>query len=90
MMTDPSPENQIPEFSRPIDIDRLPKNAPYLFDETATLAECKALAKLFGARSVQKVRISGALNPLDKDGWQLEAKVGASVTQSCVVALICL
>ena len=76
-----------PEFSRPVELARLPKNTPYLFDEEATAPERAALASLLGAKSVQKFRFSGKLEPLGKEGWRLQADLGASITQACVVTL---
>ena len=76
-----------PEFSRPVELARLPKNTPYVFDETASASERSALAGLFDAQSVQKFRFTGRLEPLGKEGWRLKAELGASVTQSCVITL---
>jgi uncharacterized metal-binding protein YceD (DUF177 family) len=75
------------EFSRPVELERLAKNAPYRFDEEATADERTALARLFDAVSVQKFRFSGELRPLGTKSWVLEGDLGATVTQACVVTL---
>lgn len=85
-MTDDLPQEQA-AFTRPIDLARLPKNAPYRFEIEAEAAERAALARLFDARSVRKLRFAGQLTPSDNGGWRLEADLGATVIQSCVVTL---
>ncbi len=86
-MTDETPSAPPEAFTRPVELARLPKNAPYPFEIEANGAECAALARLFGARAVRKLRFTGRLLPLDGEGWRLEADLGATVIQSCVITL---
>lgn len=46
-----------------------------------------ALAEDLGALAVRKLRFEGALIPMGKRDWRLEATLGATVTQACVVTL---
>ena len=46
-----------------------------------------ALAAELGAVSVRKLRFEGILKPRGKAGWRLEATLGATVVQSCIVTL---
>lgn len=66
---------------------RLKPSADYIFDEAPSLEEALALKDLFGVISVKKMRFTGALKPLDKKGWVLVAKLGATVSQECVLTL---
>lgn len=74
-------------FTRPVDLSRLPKNAPYPFEIEADAPERAALAGVLGAQSVRKFGFSGRLTPMDGEGWLLEGQLGATVIQSCVVSL---
>lgn len=47
----------------------------------------QALANLFQAISVRKMRFEGTVAPFGRDGWQLDGRLGATVTQACVVTL---
>jgi uncharacterized metal-binding protein YceD (DUF177 family) len=86
-MTEQTPPPQTATFTRPLELARLPKNAPYRFEIEADAAERTALARLFDAQSVRKLRFSGQLTPLDGEGWQLDGEVGATIIQSCVISL---
>ncbi len=83
----PDLPEETPEFSRPLRLNRLNKSETYNFVETPTVAEMAALAALYEAISVRKMRFSGTLSPTGKEGWQLDATLGATVTQPCVVTL---
>lgn len=48
---------------------------------------CAAIAAAIGVRGLGKVSLSGTIEPCPGDGWQLEARLGATVEQSCVVTL---
>ncbi len=49
--------------------------------------ERKALAQELGAVSIRKLRFEGALTPLGRRGWRLQAQLGATVVQYCIVTL---
>lgn len=45
------------------------------------------MADALGILALKKARFEGAVHPEDGDNWRLEAKLGATVVQSCVVTL---
>ncbi|WP_040604376.1 YceD family protein [Sagittula stellata] len=84
-MTQPAPR-------RPTDRPRLrvtelrqSGETPFLMEPDATARA--ELATALGIVAVRKLRFEGTLAPRGKDGWQLEAKLGATVVQSCIVTL---
>lgn len=50
-------------------------------------AERAALAELLGATEIRKLAFAGALVPEGRADWRLEARLGATVVQPCVVTL---
>lgn len=76
-----------PEFPRVVEVAKLRGAPEFAFDLTATPEECRALARLMGAQAVRKLRFDGRLLPLHRDAWGLEARLGATVVQTCVVTL---
>jgi len=76
-----------PDFARVIEVRTLSALDGFDFDVAPTPAEAAALARLLGAQAVRKVRFSGRLTPLPDGGWALDAALGASVVQTCVVSL---
>lgn len=79
--------NDNPEFARVIEVRQLRDLARFDFDISPQPAEAAALASLLGAQAVRKLRFAGHLVPVAKDGWALEAALGATVVQTCVVTL---
>jgi uncharacterized metal-binding protein YceD (DUF177 family) len=57
------------------------------FDIAPDPAEAEALARLMGALAVRKLRLKGRLAVIQPRGWQLDATLGATVVQPCVVTL---
>jgi len=47
----------------------------------------RALAQTLGLQSIRKIRFDGMLIPMGKRDWRIEAKLGATIVQSCVVTL---
>lgn len=80
-----SPDN--PDFARVIEVRTLSAVDGFDFDIAPTPGEAAALARLFGAEAVRKLRFSGRLTPLERGGWGLDALLGATVVQTCVVSL---
>lgn len=76
-----------PEFARIVETARLGNESDPNFEIQPTEAEAKALARLLGAQSVRKMRLAGRLTPIAGGGWLLEAELGATVVQTCVVSL---
>jgi uncharacterized metal-binding protein YceD (DUF177 family) len=50
-------------------------------------AERAALARVLGASEIRKLRFAGTLKPEGRGDWRLEATLGATVVQPCVVTL---
>lgn len=46
-----------------------------------------AVAQDLGIVAVKKLRLSGTLTPLGKRDWQLDAVLGATVVQDCIITL---
>lgn len=76
-----------PEFPRIVEVARLRGSPEFAFDLTATPEECRALARLMGAQAVRKLRFDGRLFPAARGAFGLEAQLGATVVQTCVVTL---
>lgn len=60
---------------------------PTRFRLEPNAAERAALARELGAESLRKLRFEGVLLPRGKAGWRLEAKLGATAVQACIVTL---
>jgi uncharacterized metal-binding protein YceD (DUF177 family) len=80
-----SPDN--PDFARVIQLRQIRDLDAFDFDIAPSEGEAAALARLLGARAVRKLRFAGRLGPLARGGWQLDATLGATVVQTCVVTL---
>ncbi|MBB5220826.1 uncharacterized metal-binding protein YceD (DUF177 family) [Amaricoccus macauensis] len=76
-----------PEFARVVELRQIRDLSQFAFDISPQPAEAVALAELLGARAVRKLRFSGRLTPVGKGGWDLDAELGATVVQTCVVSL---
>lgn len=57
------------------------------FELTPDQTECRAIAQALGLRGLRKVSFRGRVQAEGRDGWRLEAQLGATVTQPCVVTL---
>lgn len=79
-----APDN--PEFARVIELRQLRDVDRLDLDISPTEAEAAAVARLLGARSLRKLRLAGELVRRGA-GWELDAELGATVVQSCVVTL---
>ncbi len=47
----------------------------------------KAIARTIGVLKVKKLRFEGALIPTGKRDWRIEATLGATISQACVISL---
>ncbi len=61
--------------------------APEEFELTPGAEVRAALADRLGILGLRKLRFAGRLSPEDKRDWRLEADLGATVSQACVVTL---
>ena len=80
-----APDN--PEFARVIALRQLRDHDAFDFRISPTPAEAEALARLLDAQAVRKLAFAGRLTPVEQGGWQLDATLGATVVQTCVVTL---
>lgn len=76
-----------PEFARVVQLRQLRDVEDFAFDISPEPEEAAALARLLGARAVRKMRMTGKLARLARAGWRLDATLGATVVQTCVVTL---
>lgn len=74
-------------FSRPVDVESIPKNGIFKFEEAPSEAELIRIKPFLGLLGLRKMRLTGEIMPLGKKGWEVSAMLGASVTQECVVTL---
>jgi uncharacterized metal-binding protein YceD (DUF177 family) len=81
-MTDAQPANSL--RLRVADLAARRETAFDLRPDAATLA---ALADEFGVDALRKLRFAGRLIPDGRRDWRLEARLGATVVQPCVVTL---
>ncbi len=84
-MTQPAPRRPTDRTRLRVTELRQSGESPFLLEPDA---EARAdLATSLGIQAVRKLRFEGILTPRGKEGWQLEAKLGATVVQSCIVTL---
>lgn len=57
------------------------------FEIALEASERKSLAAELSLLDVPALRLKGRLSPADRDGWDLEARLLATVVQPCVVSL---
>ncbi|UWQ93199.1 DUF177 domain-containing protein [Aliisedimentitalea scapharcae] len=65
----------------------LSQNSPTPFDLTPDSDALSALASELELLDLRKLRFSGEIKAQGKRDWRLKAKLGATVTQPCVVSL---
>lgn len=84
-MTDSTPQDA-PEFTRPVDIGRLPSGGG-VFDVKATPAERAALARRFDLLALDRLDAEVRLERLAGGLLRLSAALRADVAQACVITL---
>lgn len=62
------------------------KSTPILYIPNA--AAMAALAQEMGITALRKMRLEGTLQPVGNSDWRLDARLGATVVQPCVVSLV--
>lgn len=80
-------QNPTPEFSRILKVSALNNTVDYEFEEIPSENETNEMAELFDVVSIRKIRFTGRISPFEDDGWFLEGKLGATISQNCVVTL---
>ncbi len=73
--------------SRTMRIADLPTTRHTAFELAPDVEVRRAIADELGIETVKKLRLAGEIAPMGKADWQLTARLGATVVQSCVVTL---
>ncbi|MEB8386204.1 DUF177 domain-containing protein [Rhodobacteraceae bacterium KMM 6894] len=73
-----------PEILR---VAALPAGREVTFDITLNDVQRAEIASVLDLRALRKLRFHGALTPLGKRDWQVQATLGATAIQSCIVTL---
>ncbi len=60
---------------------------PTPFSLMPNAPERKAIAQALGIAAIKKLKLDGTLTPQGRSDWTLQAKLGATVVQDCVVTL---
>ncbi|MFK7753606.1 MAG: YceD family protein [Sedimentitalea sp.] len=68
-------------------VSDLNQNAPTPFELRPDSDHLKALAAELGLLGLKKLRFGGKISALGPRDWQLQAQLGATVVQSCVLTL---
>lgn len=71
----------------PIDMRRLSARAALPFELIPNADICTQIAARLDLLALRKLRFTGTLRPEGKKDWLLEAQLGATVVQPCVVTL---
>ncbi len=58
------------------------------FSVTISAEERQAIADALGIITIKKLSFSGQLEPIGKSDWALDATLGATVVQGCVITLV--
>ncbi|WP_371169790.1 YceD family protein [Aliiroseovarius sp. 2305UL8-7] len=85
-MNDTSPSAN-PPFSHLVRVADLATGRATPFELLPDQAACDAIAKDLSIPALRKLRFTGSLKPLGKQDWQMNAELGATVVQNCVVTL---
>lgn len=80
MTDDPSPQTVLR-------VATLSQRRSHDFDIAPTRQACAEIARDLGLTELRKLRFKGALLAVDGADWQLDARLGATVVQPCVVTL---
>lgn len=76
-----------PDQTTRLSVADLPQRKPYRFDLTLDDAACDALAHDLDLSALRKLRFRGTLRADGKSDWRMDADIGATVVQPCVVTL---
>lgn len=79
--------SQTPPNATALRVASLSQSTPTPFSIIPDATELAALVETLGLVGLRKLRLEGTVRPLGTADWQLTAKLGATVVQSCVVTL---
>ena len=74
-------------FQHMLRLGELPPGQSHGFRAEPDSAETEAIAKMLDVSKLRKLRLTGRVEQSDDGDWRLEAELGATVTQDCVVTL---
>ena len=80
-MSAPAPQDAV------LRVADLPQGAERTFRREPDATARAALAQELGAQALRKLRLEGTLRPDGARGWRLDAMLGATAVQTCVVTL---
>ena len=75
-----------PEWAQPIRVATLLPNQVEAIELAPDAATRQFIGRDLDLLSLRKLRFSGALSPLGAIGWLLEGKLGATISQACIVS----
>lgn len=75
------------QITYPVRFSDIPKSKGMRFDITFSQNDLADVASILSALSVKKMRIQGKISPSAAKDWALSAKVGTTVSQTCVITL---
>ena len=76
-----------PPYSHPVRIADLRAGRDTSFVLEPNAEARRAIAQALAIPAVRKLRFAADLSPLGREDWQLQARLGATVVQDCVVTL---
>lgn len=79
-----TPQSETSTILRVADLN---ERKPHQFDFPLTEQQCHAISQELDIISLKKARFKGSLSAKGKRDWQLNADLGATVQQACVVTL---
>lgn len=79
--------SRTPPSNTALRVADLSQNSQNTFELHPDTETTKALAQELGLSALRKLSFVGRIIPLGKTDWQLEARLGATVVQPCVVTL---
>lgn len=79
--------SRTPPSPTALHVSDLAQNSDNTFELRPDAAATKQLADLLGLQALRKLSFKGRIVPFGKNDWQLEARLGATVVQPCVVTL---
>ncbi len=68
-------------------VAKLSPHKPIAFNLAPDSDKCASIAQTLGLIGLKKLRFTGLLKARGKSDWTLEAQLGATVVQSCIVTL---
>jgi uncharacterized metal-binding protein YceD (DUF177 family) len=87
MTPDETPELTSTSSALSVRVASLRARRPTRFSLTPDAAARAALAAELGASALRKLRFTGTILPEGRTDWRIEAELGATVVQPCVISL---